>query len=150
MSVNDDELATYSAVLAAIGAGDDELGACAAAGLDAAGFASLERRVEAALSLAMDAEGVGVDPFIARYEAAMRRAQSARAGGGSAPVALERLADGLAALGAADGDVVKALSRAGLTPEELMRAARAWAERLARDPELSARFVALQNERRKR
>lgn len=142
MALTEADLTTYAAVLAAVGAGQAEDVVLARLGLDAPRFAELERAVEARLSQALERED-GVDPFVSLYDTIMRQAQAALV---SQPtVDLERFAQALAALGAGDGDAVKALARVGLTPAELMRASREWAPKLAADPAVAARFVELRS-----
>lgn len=140
MILSEADLTTYAAAVAAVGAGQSEDVVLARLGLDAARFAALERAVEERLSLALERED-GVDPFVSLYDKIMRQAQAALVSQPTAP--LERFAQALAALGAGEGDAVKALARVGLTPAELMRASREWAPKIAADPAVAARFVAL-------
>lgn len=140
MILSEADLTTYAAAVAAVGAGQSEDVVLARLGLDAARFAALERAVEERLSLALERED-GVDPFVSLYDKIMRQAQAPLVSQPTAP--LERFAQALAALGAGEGDAVKALARVGLTPAELMRASREWAPKIAADPAVAARFVAL-------
>lgn len=140
MSLSDADLSTYAAAVAAASTGEAEDDVLARLGLDAARFAALEAAVEERLAQALSRED-GVDPFVSLYDKVMREAQAALVRGPA--VELERFVQALAALDAGAGDAVKALARVGLTPAELLRASREWAPKLAADPAVAARFVAL-------
>lgn len=109
----------YAAIIAALGAGRERAEVLAAHGLDEPGMDALESAIEARLTSALDAPGAEFDPFLSRYEAAMRvaqlRAQQER------PVSVDTLARAIVALERGT-DPRAALERAGLTAAELSRA----------------------------
>lgn len=109
-------LEVYAAVVASIAAGRSRFEAQDEHGLDEDELDDLESAVEARLSRALDAEGDGVDPFLQRYDAAMRTAQlRAR----PAPTAsVEELARAIVAL-ERGGEPRAVLERAGLSGADL-------------------------------
>ena len=138
MTLEDDELERYAAVVGRVAVGTPLAEVLGELGLDEASFDALEARVEGALSAALAEPGDSPSPFVVRYEHVLREAQErARAEKGLAVMPFERFAEALAAL-SSGGHPVEQLEAMGVQPGELARAASAHAARLSKDPELAA------------
>jgi hypothetical protein len=114
-------------------------------GLSDAEFDALERRVETELSLAMEGAGDGPPPFLVAYESALRKAQKA-----ALPACRLSLEEFARAVGAIERstDPRHTLEKLGLAPHDISAALAHYGPQLARDSELSQRFVALRQGKR--
>jgi hypothetical protein len=138
MTIRDDELQRYAAVIGAVAEGTPLAEVLVAHGLDEASFDALETRIEGELDEALAVSGDTPADFVLRYERAVRLGQSgARHARGSDAMPFERFAEALATLGSG-GDAVERLAAMGIEPRALVDAANAHAARLSVDPALVA------------
>jgi hypothetical protein len=134
------ELEKYAAVIAGLAMGTSRQTLLAREGLSEAEFEVIERRVETELSLAMEGTGDAPPPFLVAYESALRRAQQA-----ALPACRLSLEEFARAVGAIERstDPRHTLEKLGLAPHDISAALAHYGPLLARDRELSERFVAL-------
>jgi hypothetical protein len=137
--------AQIMAELFAAGPGDARAVVLARHALDEAAWEAADTEWQARLSAAMDAPGDAVAPLISAYAAAYESAQRAL----GPPVSLEGFAAVTGALHAG-ADLSAALAEAGIPLQAYVRGSEHWTPRLAREPDLAARFEALVRERRGR
>ncbi len=107
--------------------------------LDEAGLTLVDAEFQEALSAAMEEEGDGVPPLLARYDAALRKARAEADAVGPAVLPLEEFVAITRALESGK-DVAQVFERRNITFADYLRASEHWASRLATDPELATRF----------
>ncbi len=134
------ELEKYAAVMAGLAVGASRESLLAREGLTEAELEVIERQVDKELSLAMEAAGDAPPPFLVAYEAVLRKAQQA-----ALPACRLSLEEFARAVGAIERstDPRHTLEKLGLAPHDISAALAHYGPRLARDRELSERFVAL-------
>lgn len=134
------ELARYAAVVAGLGVGRAHHELLLEYGFEADQFDRLEGRIEQQISRAMADQTEGMHPFLVAYEAALREAQAAALG--PTALSLEQFAHAIGALERSQ-DPRHTLEKLRLQPEDLSRALAHFGPRLAKDPSLAQRFIAL-------
>jgi hypothetical protein len=132
------ELDLYARVLAELAHGQGELDhVLARHGLDEAQWLALSARCETALDVSDDDDTTALE----RFNAAFAQAQAECAGG---PASFEAWLEVLAALRRGE-TLPGALERLKLTLDRYLATQAHWAQRVARDVELSARMQAVLN-----
>jgi hypothetical protein len=130
------ELELYARVLAELARGQEELDQVLARhGLDEAQWAALSARCETALDLSEDDDTTALE----RFNAAFSAAQAECAGG---PASFEEWLEVLVALRRGES-LPAALERLKLTLDRYLATQAHWAQRVARDSQLSARMHAV-------
>jgi hypothetical protein len=148
MTLEDDELERYAAILGRVSVGTPLAEVLSELGLDEASFDALEARIEHELSVALAAPGDSPPAFVVRYERAIREGQTrASATQGLAVMPFDRFAEALAAL-SSGASPVEQLEQLGWKHADLARAASAHAARLSKDPELVAALERALSKRR--
>ena len=107
-------------------------------GLDEDDFAAIDAEFQDALSDAMTEECDGVPPLLTAYDHALRRARSTA----GEEVSLEQFASLTREL-ESGVDAKRIFETRGMTFERYVRASEHWTAKLATDPDLAQRFIAL-------
>jgi len=138
------ELELYARILAELARGQCELQQVLARyGLDEAEWAALSARCETALDVSDDSEDTAA---LERFTAAFAEAQAECAGG---PASFEEWLEVLTAL--LQGEALPAaLERLKMTLDRYLATQAHWAQRVAKDPDLSARMQAVLKTPRRR
>lgn len=130
------ELEAYARIMAELAAaGPARAAVLARHGIDEARWSAIDAHWQEQLSRALDDPGDGVPELVSRYSAAYEDAQRSF----GAPISVEQFAR-VTRLVQASGDLQAALSRAGVSMADYVRASEHWSRRLVEDPELERTF----------